>query len=269
MSQANEKWKSLFFRDASETDEVNMDRLKNQGCGNPFGGKPHVWPKYSSQTFTIYKSNFAAIDTASDEDSIMPDSYQDFKTSLNSRATVRLLRKHLNNYLVTHPQIPTLGKVLLVPSPSMTFDQVKNADLHYWKQRNDKVSKITQSVHKPKSDGLSRETSLDRSVSRDNFHSMDQMQIDSEFATDAYLMEEKENQYFVKHKKQKLDLSYTSIRTRLMRLLNRKGKMKLLKPRFQTRRNFERNQAYNLHLYINSARKTETIIRIKRQSPQL
>ena len=230
MSQANEKWKTHFFRDPLETDEVNMDRFRNKGCGNPFGGKPHVWPKYPGQTYTIYKSNFASIDTESDEDSIMPDSFQDLKTPLNGRTKIRLLKKYLNQYLANNPQIPTMGRVLLVPSPSMTFDQIKNTDLHYWKQRNEKVLKLTSMFHKPKTGTLSpRGSSLDRSVSREEFtidhDDLDQMEIDPDSNT-GKKEEKKENQYMSppKHKKQKLDLPYTSIRTRLMRLLNRKGK---------------------------------------------
>lgn len=196
MSRANERWKLFFERDPLETDEVNTDRLRNQGCGNPFGGNPHTWPKYSGQTFTIHKTNSLAMDTASDEDSIMPDSYQDFKSSLNGRAKIRLVRKQLDRYLSIHPQIPTFGRVLLLPSKSMTFSQIKQSDIHYWKQRHDSISKLTLKVHRPR-EPSSRESSMDRSASS---------------------AEELEPR-----KKQKLDLPYTSIRTRLLRLLNKKG----------------------------------------------
>jgi hypothetical protein len=273
MSQADEKWKSLYFRDPLENDEVNMDRFRNKGGGNPFGGKPHVWPKYSGQTYTIYKSNFASIDTESDEDSIMPDSFQDLKTSLNGRTKIRLMRKYLNQYLANNPQIPTLGRVLLVPSPSMTFNQIKNSDLHYWKQRNDKVSKLTSLFHKPKIDTISpRDSSLDRSMSREELtidqDDLDQMELETDSNTRSE-KEEQDNQYLnpPKHKKQKLDLPYTSIRTRMMRLLNRKGKFCDFNFRFHSRRNPQRDQIHNVHLYIIRTRKTETIIRIKHQGP--
>lgn len=172
-----------------------MDRLRSQGCGNPFGGKPHVWPKYSGQTYTINKANSLAMEPDSDADSIMPDSYQDLKASLNGRTKVRLVRKQLDRYLSTNPQIPA-SRVLLVPSKSMTFSQVKNSDIHYWKNRNDSVSKLTLKMYKSQHPD-SRESSMDRSISS---------------------LEE-----FEPRKKPKLDLPYTSIRTRLLRLLNKKG----------------------------------------------
>lgn len=196
MSKANENWKHLIERDPLETDEVNMDRLQNQGCGNPFGGKPHVWPKYSGQVFTMHKANVLAREPDSDEDSVIPDTYQDFKTSLNGRAKVRLVRKQLDRYLSNHPQIPAFGRVLLLPSKSMTFSQVKNSDIHYWKNRNDFISKLSIKVHKPQ-DSCSRESSMDRSTS-----SLEDLE---------------------PRKKPLLDLPYTSIRTRLLRLLNKKG----------------------------------------------
>lgn len=221
MSQASEKWKSLFFRDPLESDEINMERLKNQGCGNPFGGKPHLWPRYFGQTFTIHKANSLVTDNSTDEESIIPNSYQDFKTSLNGRTKIRLVRKQLNHYLATHPQIPTIGRVLVVPSASMTFSQIKNSDLHYWKQRSDRITQLSTQVHRPITDILFQDSSADRNFSKDT--GINHMEIGTEPLKNSF--KEKENQHLEKivRKRQKLDLPYTSIRTRLMRHLNRRG----------------------------------------------
>lgn len=149
-----------IVRDPLASDEANAKRRcpsfpKSQ---NVFNEVKELWPKYADNRpmYTVYRARDMPIFQHEDDDSVV----QDIKTSLVPYNPDRLykgrqVRRRLEAYQVTKSRpsksskhvLPILGKLLLYPNATMTYDTVAKSDIHFWATRRRDALEKSREVH--------------------------------------------------------------------------------------------------------------------------